>query len=106
MLAEAGREGISVVSAKEKVSIMMQEYQDNSYLFAGNAPYVEDLYESYLDDPASVPENWRAYFNSMQNVPAVDGSNRSDVRHGPVLAAYAERARHSPFKILVPKGNA
>lgn len=48
----------------------------------------------------------RAYFNSMQNVPAVDGSNRSDVRHGPVVAAYAERARHSPFKILVPKGNA
>lgn len=85
---------------------MMQEYQDSSYLFAGNAPYVEELYEAYLDNPASVPENWRAYFNSMQNVPAVDGSNRSDVRHGPVVAAYAERARHSPFRILVPKGNA
>ena len=93
-------------SVKGKVGIMMQEYQDNSYLFAGNAPYVEELYEAYLDNPASVPENWRAYFNSMQNVPAVDGSNRSDVRHGPVVAAYAERARHSPFKILVPKGNA
>ena len=85
---------------------MMQEYSDNSYLFAGNAPYVEELYEAYLDNPANVPENWRAYFNSMQNVPAVDGSNRSDIRHGPVVAAYAERAKHSPFKILVPKGNA
>ena len=83
---------------------MMQEYQDNSYLFAGNAPYVEELYEAYTDNPASVPENWRAYFNSI-NVPAVDGSNRSDVRHGPVVVA-TERARHSPFKILVPKGNA
>lgn len=61
---------------------MMQEYSDNSYLFAGNAPYVEELYEAYLDNPANVPENWRAYFNSMQNVPAVDGSNRSDIRHG------------------------
>ncbi len=84
---------------------MMQEYQDNSYLFAGNAPYVEELYEAYLDNPASVPENWRLYFNSMQNVPAVDGSHRSDVRHAPIVAAYAERARHSPFRILVPKGN-
>lgn len=69
-------------------------------------PYVEELYEAYLDNPANVPENWRAYFNSMQNVPAVDGSNRSDIRHGPVVAAYAERAKPSPFKVLVPKGNA
>lgn len=84
---------------------MMQEYSDNSYLFAGNAPYVEELYEAYLDNPANVPENWRAYFNSMQNVPP---SMAATVRipAWPVVAAYAERAKHSPFKILVPKGNA
>jgi len=40
---------------------MMQEYRSNSYLFGGNAPYVEELYEAYLDNPGSVPENWRAY---------------------------------------------
>lgn len=31
-------------------------------LFGGNAPYVEALYESFLEDPASVPEAWRRYF--------------------------------------------
>ncbi len=84
----------------------MQEYQDNSYLFAGNAPYIEELYEAYLDNPASVPENWRAYFNTMQHVPAVDGSNRPDVRHGPIVTAYAERARHSSPNRPVLQGNA
>ena len=34
-------------------------YSGNSYLFGGNAPYVEEMYENYLADPTSVPENWR-----------------------------------------------
>ena len=38
---------------------MMKQFQSNSYLFGGNAPYVEELYESYLDNPGSVPEKWR-----------------------------------------------
>ena len=32
---------------------MMKSYQLNSYLFGANAPYVEELYESYLDNPGS-----------------------------------------------------
>jgi hypothetical protein len=40
---------------------MMQQYRSNSYLFGGNAPYVEELYEAYLDNPGSVPDNWRVY---------------------------------------------
>jgi 2-oxoglutarate dehydrogenase complex dehydrogenase (E1) component-like enzyme len=33
------------------------------------------LYEAYLDNPGSVPDNWRAYFDNLQHVPAVDGSD-------------------------------
>ena len=75
--------------ARRKVSKMMQEQTANSYLFGGNAPYVEELYEAYLDNPGSVPDNWRAYFDSMQNVPAVDGSNKPDVAHASVIASFA-----------------
>ena len=28
-------------------------YQGNTYLFGGNAPYVEELYENYLTNPIS-----------------------------------------------------
>ena len=80
---------------------MMQQFSDNSYLFGGNAPYVEELYESYLDNPGSVPDNWRAYFDSMQNVPAVDGSNKPDVGHASVIASFAERAKAGPIRVVV-----
>ena len=68
-------------------------YQGNSYLFGGNAPYVEEMYENYLANPGSVPDNWREYFDALQNVPAVDGSNAKDVPHLPVVNAFAERAK-------------
>jgi len=80
---------------------MMQQYNANSYLFGGNAPYVEELYEAYLDNPTSVPENWRAYFDQMQHVPAVDGSNRPDVVHSSVVASFAERAKQGPIRTVV-----
>ena len=60
---------------------MMQQYRSNSYLFGGNAPYVEEMYEAYLDNPGSVPDNWRDYFDALQHVPAVDGTEARDVAH-------------------------
>ena len=85
---------------------MMQKQTANSYLFGGNAPYVEDLYENYLDNPGSVPENWRSYFDSMQNVPAVDGSNKPDVVHSSVIASFAERAKAGPIRVVAASADA
>src|SRR2546421_12360534 len=76
---------------------MMQEYRSNSYLFGGNAPYVEEMYEQYLDNPGSVPDNWRAYFDALQNVPAVDGSEERDVAHAPIVESFAQRAKANAF---------
>ncbi|MGG7604369.1 2-oxoglutarate dehydrogenase E1 component [Massilia sp. BKSP1R2A-1] len=79
---------------------MMQQQTANSYLFGGNAPYVEELYEAYLNNPGSVPDNWRAYFDQMQHVPAVDGSARPDVVHASVIASFAERAKQGPIRTV------
>ena len=76
---------------------MMQEYRSNSYLFGGNAPYVEEMYEAYLDNPGSVPDNWRAYFDALQHVPAADGSEARDVAHAPVVESFAQRAKANAF---------
>ncbi|HVL56223.1 MAG TPA: 2-oxoglutarate dehydrogenase E1 component [Burkholderiaceae bacterium] len=73
---------------------MLKTFRSNSYLFGGNAAYVEELYESYLQNPASVPDQWRAYFDSMQLVPAADGSPQTrDIAHAPIVRSFAERAR-------------
>ncbi len=79
---------------------MMQQYRSNSYLFGGNAPYIEELYEAYLLNPGAVPDNWRAYFDAMQHVPAVDGSDKPDVAHAPVIASFAERAKQGPMRTV------
>ena len=76
---------------------MMQESRANSHLFGGNAPYVEEMYEAYLDNPGSVPENWRNYFDALQHVPAGDGSNDRDVAHAPVVESFAQRAKANAF---------
>jgi len=85
---------------------MMQQQTSNSYLFGGNAPYVEELYEAYLENPGSVPDNWRQYFDAMQNVPAVDGSAKPDVVHSSVIASFAERAKAGPIRTIVASSDA
>ena len=77
---------------------MMKSQQLNSYLFGSNAPYVEELYEAYLENPGAVSDHWRRYFDSLQNVPAVDGSlDGRDLPHAPVIESFALRAKHNQF---------
>jgi 2-oxoglutarate dehydrogenase E1 component len=76
-------------------------YSANTYLFGGNAPYVEEMYENYLANPGSVPDTWRQYFDALQHVPAADGSNNRDVPHMPVINAFAERAKQGGTKVVM-----
>ncbi len=77
-----------------------QELQSNSYLFGANAPYVEDLYEAYLNDPGSIPDQWRTYFDQLQHLPAADGREATrDQAHAPIVASFAQRARENAFQI-------
>ena len=85
---------------------MTQHSSSTSYLFGGNAPYLEDLYEEYLENPGSVPEHWRAYFDAMQNVPGSNGNDSRDIAHSPVQASFAERARMGPICRIVASPDA
>ncbi len=40
-----------------------------SFLYGGNAAYVEQLHESYRADPASVDAEWRAFFAGLNDDP-------------------------------------
>ena len=94
------------ITTASTTSSVYQGYQANTYLFGGNAPYVEEMYENYLANPGSVPDNWRDYFDALQNVPAVDGSNAKDVPHQPVINAFAERAKRGGTKVVVASTDA
>ncbi len=102
-MSEISSQGASPASPASSV---YQAYQANTYLFGGNAPYVEELYENYLAHPGSVPESWRSYFDALQHVPALDGSNSRDVPHLPVINAFAERAKQGGTKVVVASADA
>jgi len=77
-----------------------KSFSGNSYLFGGNAPYVEEIYENYLSNPTTVTEEWRSYFDALQNVPAVDGSDMRDLPHLPVVNAFAAMAKQGTTKVV------
>ncbi len=74
------------------------ELLSTSYLFGSNAPYVEELYESYLENPGSIAEHWRDYFDQLQHQPATDGQETTrDQAHAPIVESFAQRARANAF---------
>ena len=70
---------------------MMMQLLSNSYLFGGNAPYVEELYEAYLNDPTAVAQAWREYFDKLQLVAGASAGR--DVAHAPIVEFFAQRAK-------------
>ncbi len=86
------------------MSSLYQNYGSASYLYGGNAPYIEEMYESYLLDPTSVPDNWRQYFDGVQNLPDSHGGSARDVPHLPVVHAFAERAKAGVSQVIVANG--
>ncbi|GHU35171.1 2-oxoglutarate dehydrogenase subunit E1 [Betaproteobacteria bacterium] len=73
---------------------MMKQLFGSTLLFGGNAPFVEELYENYLDNPASVSGEWREYFDKLALLP---GAVARDVPHLPVVHAFAEQAKRGGF---------
>lgn len=68
----------------------MNEKLNFSYLFGSNAPYIEELYENYLDNPHSVGEVWQQYFRELAAQP---GAVERDVAHYPIQQSFANLAK-------------
>jgi 2-oxoglutarate dehydrogenase E1 component len=67
----------------------MTEFQamlSSTPLAAGNAPYVEALYEQFLAAPESVEPKWRDFFAGL-------GGGHGEVAHGPLIEELARRAK-------------
>ena len=73
----------------------MNQLFDSTMFFGGNAPFVEELYENYLDNPTAVPAEWRDYFDRLAQMP---GYVARDVPHAPVVAAFAELGKDGGFR--------
>ena len=61
---------------------VLEAFEQSAYLYGGNSTAIEALYEQFLQDPASVPEDWRAAFEQISD-PAAD-----ERPHGPVREKF------------------
>ena len=74
----------------------MDEKQNFSYLFGSNAPYIEELYEEFLNNPDSVEEYWRQYFSELAAQP---GFAERDVAHRPIQESFVKLAKSRPIAV-------
>ena len=75
----------------------MEQLWRTGHISGGNASYVEELYEKYLEDPTEIPDQWRSYFDTL---PLVEGSIVPDISHATVknhfLLLAKNQARVAP----------
>ncbi len=65
---------------------MMELFFKSSHISGGNAAYVEDLYEQFLVDANSVPEEWRNYFEQLPVVQ--DALPVQDIPHSTIRQQF------------------
>src|SRR5881396_3625814 len=65
----------------------MTEFLSSSTLFGSNAPFIEELYDRYLADPASIDGEWRSYFDELRG-------GADDVSHAPVIESFIQLAKN------------
>lgn len=78
---------------------IMQQFLQSSHLSGGNAAYIEDLYDTYLHDPNSVPDEWRSFFDSL---PRVNAHSGSDVSHATVQSYFELLGRRKSRPVPAP----
>ena len=60
----------------------MERMLKSSHLSGSNSAYVEELYEQFLIDRSSVPDEWRDLFDSFSD------SKNTDISHASITVSY------------------
>src|SRR3954465_14070046 len=62
--APAGTTVLENVMARQDLNEALAQ---TSFLFGGNAAYIEDLYAQFAQDPNSVDAEWKAFFGAVKD---------------------------------------
>ncbi|WP_395343994.1 2-oxoglutarate dehydrogenase E1 component [Ningiella sp. W23] len=71
---------------------VMKAWWDSSHMAGGNAAYVEELYEAYLDNPQNVPDTWKSIFDEL---PTIDGVS-VETKHSSIREDFKKMAALGP----------
>lgn len=79
----------------------MKTWIESSHLSGANAAYIEELYESYLDNSQSVTAEWRAIF---QQLPKIEGAD-VEYRHSEIRNEFKDLAQQTQKTVVVTGGS-
>lgn len=65
----------------------MQQMWQSAHMQGGNLAYVEGLYEAYLLDPQSIPQEWRNYFDDL---PKVNGAELQEPSYATINKQFIQ----------------
>jgi len=78
---------------------VMKAWLESSHLNGANIVYIEELYESYLDNAQSVSAEWRELF---QQLPKIEGAS-VEYHHSAIRDEFKELAKQ-PYRHVVSSG--
>jgi 2-oxoglutarate dehydrogenase E1 component len=78
---------------------IMEQLRRTSHISGGNAVYIEGLYDSYLYDPNSIPEEWRDYFDQL---PRVENSVTQDTPHSVIRENFRLLGKSRARPLVAP----
>ncbi|GAA0819745.1 2-oxoglutarate dehydrogenase E1 component [Colwellia sp. D2M02] len=79
---------------------VMKAWLESSHLNGGNIAYIEELYESYLDNSASVSAEWQEIFSQL---PKVEGSE-VEYRHSAIRDEFKVLAKQQSKQVIISGG--
>jgi 2-oxoglutarate dehydrogenase E1 component len=82
---------VNVFNVKARMRPSLADQFASTALSGGNAGFIEDLYEKFLLDPASVDPAWAEYFGALK------GGSGNEVAHAPVRERLASRSEKTGF---------
>ncbi|MFM9942229.1 MAG: 2-oxoglutarate dehydrogenase E1 component [Hyphomicrobiaceae bacterium] len=72
-----------------------QAFSQTSFLQGANAAYIEEMQALYEENPGSVSDEWRLFFQSLQEEPATPRGDGNGNGHGPSWARPIEDMQSS-----------
>ncbi len=77
------------VGTMENQQRTMQQWIASSAFSGGSASYLEDLYEQYMENPESVPEQWQSIFADLPV-----NTNQVDIAHSQIKSYFVTQAKN------------
>ena len=78
---------------------VMENLWGSSFISGGNTEYIEELYEKYINNNNSIPEEWRFYFDNLHTI---NKENIHEISHKKIIEQFKNIKKNSHYNSNAP----